>query len=382
MRSRLRAPMPSEEDDARQLLLEEREQERGSDTFDLSPLVAEEAKYGDITEDILQDPEPVDEDLYGVSVASLLRDSRRIAQGHQLGLRASRIAATTATLLATVFVQAYLVYQFKRLITAKTVHRIREIYDEYEVHMYGNFTTLNEHKWHRGTDGHFRSARFSNLPLDKKSEVCQIPLSQPHFLGFILAIWSFTVVIDIRRILFLIDLFLVRTPSDGVTLSTMLAQTGEGHEVVLEGLPVCMKALLLLLILLPRLVLDVVLCWLGTRWLAATDDFADVLLNAMALEFILLLKDLLYTAVVPMRDKFETRTMLVPMRRRMKPSCCSFLGSFAWTVVVALWVVLYMDCLQQVLPGYRWDVHDVCLDFISDMIATGNGRRNHAAKAP
>jgi len=315
---------------------------------------------------LLHDPEPLDEDLYGVGIASLLRDMRWISLGEHVALRTSRISATIFVLLATMCLQVFLVSEFKRLVTAKAVHSIRDLYDSYEVHMYGNWTWINENGKHRGIDGHFRPERFASLSSEKKSAICQIPMSQPLFLGAILAIWSFTVVIDIRKILFLIDLFLIKAPSDGVTLATMLAPTGEGFEMELQGLPFCMKVLLLFFIFVPRLIMDVILCWLGCRWLTATDSFTDVLLNAMALEFILLLKDLVYTASVPMRDKVETRTMLIPMRRKMRPSYCLFLGAFSWIFVVLIWVVVYLQRLQKVLPGYKWDVHSVCVDFIAN----------------
>eukprot|EP00419_Tripos_fusus_P023179 CAMPEP_0172699650 /NCGR_PEP_ID=MMETSP1074-20121228/30342_1 /TAXON_ID=2916 /ORGANISM="Ceratium fusus, Strain PA161109" /LENGTH=43 /DNA_ID= /DNA_START= /DNA_END= /DNA_ORIENTATION= len=40
----------------------------------------------------------------------------------------------------------------------------------------------------------------------------------------------------------------------------------------------------------------------------------------MALEFLLLLKDLFYTAVVPHRDKLETKQMLIPSNKEDEPT--------------------------------------------------------------
>jgi len=47
---------------------------------------------------------------------------------------------------------------------------------------------------------------------------------------------------------------------------------------------------MMFLVLLPRLLMSGVLLWLGCRWLLATPNFADLVLNAVALEFILTLK--------------------------------------------------------------------------------------------
>merc|ERR1712061_268244 len=118
----------------------------------------------------------------------------------------------------------------------------------------------------------------------------------------------------------------------------------------LNGLPQTMKWVLFCLMFLPRLIIDIALIWLGCRWLVATASFSDLLLNAMALEFLLVLKDLFYTAVVPHRDKLETRQMMIPSNKEDEPTYCGYLGSFVWIFVVLCWVYLYVQHLQQVLP--------------------------------
>merc|ERR1719235_170054 len=75
---------------------------------------------------------------------------------------------------------------------------------------------------------------------------------------------------------------------------------GDGvAEKVVNGLTWAVKATILVLVLLPRFVITCALLWLGCRWLAATNDFSDLVLNAVALEFLLMLKELLYHTLVP-----------------------------------------------------------------------------------
>merc|ERR1712190_387168 len=112
-----------------------------------------------------------------------------------------------------------------------------------------------------------------------------------------------TVVIDLREVQFYADLMLIRT--DTVDSVKGMLEEQEANTVVLRGLTMPFKAMLFFTIFLPRILIDLVLLWLGCRWLAATASFSDVLLNAIALEFILLLKDLVYNAVVPRRNQWE-----------------------------------------------------------------------------
>mmetsp|Transcript_3480 Transcript_3480/g.7034 ORF Transcript_3480/g.7034 Transcript_3480/m.7034 type:complete len:349 (-) Transcript_3480:464-1510(-) len=326
-------------------------------------LVPVESEVGDEHDHVKPDPESLSEDLYGAGIAALLRDSLSISQGKSPLLRISRISITTVLLFLTIVLQAFLVWEFKRLVTAYAVHEAREAYDKFETTMYEGHTTQTVNGYRRGIEGHFNPDRFADLTVKEKRGICQIPLSQPWFFGCILAIWSFTVMNDVRKILSLADLLILQTP----TISSLqgMLKKGDGHETTLQGLPAGMKALLLFFMFLPRLAIDGILLWLGCRWLTATDTFTDVLLNAMALEFILLLKDLLYEAVVPMRDKHDTRTMLIPMPGS-RPDAMSFLGTFLLAFVVVAWVCAYILCLQQVLPEYRWDVHRICEDFINE----------------
>merc|ERR1719401_2961347 len=98
-----------------------------------------------------------------------------------------------------------------------------------------------------------------------------------------------------------------------------------------------------------------VLLWLGCRWLAATPNFSDILLNAVALEFILLLKELLYNSMVPARSRRETaNTLILPVENRSPPSLWVLGKSSIWGMVSVAWVLIYIRYLQAVLPQYNW----------------------------
>merc|ERR1719498_931526 len=118
---------------------------------------------------------------------------------------------------------------------------------------------------------------------------------------------------------------------------------------------------------IPRMAITSVLLWIGCRWLLATTDFADLVMNAIALEFILLIKDCLYVALMPARSNIDlSLTKIQPFPKRLSPAWWNFADSFLLLLVAVLWVYLYMRHFQQVLPDYRWDVHDVCVEYIKE----------------
>merc|ERR1719171_1995458 len=95
---------------------------------------------------------------------------------------------------------------------------------------------------------------------------------------------------------------------------------------IIVGLTLPVKLLMLFVVFLPWLASTCFLCWLGCRWLAATNSFGDFIANAMALEFILQFKSLMYYAVCSERTKRDLQTT-----RHLPPSKkedSSFLGYF------------------------------------------------------
>merc|ERR1712232_1326061 len=58
------------------------------------------------------------------------------------------------------------------------------------------------------------------------------------------------------------------------------------HMQEVKGLTCAVKGVLVAIVFLPQILITLFLLWLGSRWLVATADLADLLLNAVALEFV------------------------------------------------------------------------------------------------
>lgn len=121
-------------------------------------------------------------------------------------------------------------------------------------------------------------------------------------------------------------------------------------------------------ILVPRMLVSGVLLWLGCRWLSGTMGFGDVLQNTVTLEFILLLKDLFYHTMAPHHNKVEARnTRIMADVSKQNPNAPVFLGAFAWGIAAIIWVLMYVEFFQQVLPEYNWDIHDACQGYLASV---------------
>lgn len=322
------------------------------------------------------EPDPLTQDLHGLAITSLVRDMNRAVAGSEaLYVRTSRMGVTLVVLIFSMVLQVYLLVQMKTLVTSEAVAEIRSLYDKYEVVMYGSNTSRMEHTpngYKRGIAQYYDPQNFAKLSEEEKDEACRVPLSQPTFFMTILLIWTFIIIADIRKVVSL-GLCLVHKTPTIETMEHAIQPIGDesDQKVLIAGLTRFMKASLACLLFIPRLVVDIVLLWLGCRLLTATLSFSDLLLDAVALEFVLNIHGIIFAAMVPRRNQLETyRTHVMPMSDESPVSAWAFLSTYLWGFAGIFWVLMYMYGLQSVLPDFRWDIQDACSVYLAHLTKT------------
>jgi len=319
-------------------------------------------------------PEPLPEGIYGAMIACYIRETYRLENGLQEGrtFKLIKVGVMTAIAFGALTLQFFLIQETKALVTPEAVISIRETYDAYQKHMYTDIAGV-EHTvpckdgYSRGVIGHFRVENFHTLDKEIKALACRIPLSQPKLTTAIIFIWTLTCVAELRTIMSLWKkLMCVPTgPNELTNLDPDHADDGEGEKEI-KSLS-CMLKTIINIVMISRIGMCSFLLWLGCRWLLATLAFGDLLMNAIALEFILLIRDLFYNTLVPFTLKVDTQQTFVPHEDKVqKPNCSSELGMFGIVMVAASWTYMYMYHLQLVLPDYRWDVHATCKAYLAE----------------
>mmetsp|Transcript_773 Transcript_773/g.1541 ORF Transcript_773/g.1541 Transcript_773/m.1541 type:complete len:574 (-) Transcript_773:27-1748(-) len=321
-----------------------------------------------------------DEDIFGMAIGLWIKDA------HTLGLSEdpyrhtlfwSRIGAHTGLLYFTMTFQVFLLLQISRYVTPTAVDAIRFVYSEYEWRMHGSNMShgyLLAPNLFVGKPEFFNDDHFEDLHKDLKKDVCHVPFSQPLFFVSIIFLWTLTCTSELRKISEIFEQFVIWLPvlqsspagteeEDTTSTGTAKIYQEEGSSQQIQALSWRLKALISLFILLPRFCVAAALLWIGSRWLAATSDFGDLIMNTLALEFILLLKDLVYFAVVPTRTKRDLAAIEVRLPGE-GPSYRAFFGTFLWGIAAVFWAMIYTFWIQQVLPGYKWDVGAPCKDFL------------------
>merc|ERR1719335_918155 len=122
-------------------------------------LESEGGEDGGFMKEIEMESEPLPENVYGLVIASLIRDSHDM---HSHGMiKFFRIIASLSVYLIMFSVQVFLIYSTKQLITPLSVKSIRQQYSQFEQWMYTDAVTGEEFLYNtsngfmRGQDGHF-----------------------------------------------------------------------------------------------------------------------------------------------------------------------------------------------------------------------------------
>jgi hypothetical protein len=359
---------------------------RGSDYEEAYDETDDEELGGPGEKDAVEgDDTPLDEDTFGMALCALTRDTHFLSHGFEAA-RCCRLTTTLLLLFVTIGIQLALLHNTKQYVSAKAVHDIRNAYDIFENAIYlckDENGTVNTARCFETPYGKLRgkpeakpdlatqSARLYAMSDEDQGGACRIPLSQPPFFFLILLIWSLTCLKELRSALNLtMEIFKLKTtPTMLECFEGDAKEDEEGDhisgDVVIIALTWPIK-LFMILLLIVRVATTVYLLWLGCRWLLATNHFADLILNAIALEFILQLKELVHQTLVPARNAKElSMTTIYNANKKMKPGFKEFMGTVSILFIACVWVWYYMYHYQQVLPEYQWDVREVCTKYIA-----------------
>jgi len=325
-------------------------------------------------------PSPLPETMYGLFIASLVRDTAEVDLHGPM--KVARMVIGFALMAMTMSLQVFLLISTKTLITPKSVKEIRKTYGAFEEVMYtdssGVAHTVNStHGYARGIDGYFFPENFEKLSEDEKDLICSVPFSQRLFIFCIIWIWLIRVMQEMRGTMNLLVRFVCLRTTVGTKIHTGhdMRENDDGT-VYVDGLPKCLKAFICIVILVPRVCLSAWVAWVGCRWLSSTLGFNEVLLNALALAFIFELNELIFSATVPYHSKLLVSQTFIPHTSTTEPeNCRTMFGLLIVNILAAALASLWMygplwmgPFAQHVLPDYRWDVAGVCTTYLEKVL--------------
>mmetsp|Transcript_148728 Transcript_148728/g.274612 ORF Transcript_148728/g.274612 Transcript_148728/m.274612 type:complete len:475 (-) Transcript_148728:30-1454(-) len=226
----------------------------------------------------------LDEDIYCAGIYSIIHDTQELfinTDGLSRRINIFRMVFILALLLGNLVGQTALLVWTYIFVVAPSVTKVQQLYQLFHRECYT-------------TEGLFNETSFKTWP--HKVDLCDICFSKFYFMLVCLALWSATMLWEHRKNDDL--LWHLRNINRVEDFARMVERDEDGVERV-KGLTAQVRWVLYLIVIVPKTAINLVLLICGTIWLVATTSFSNMILNAVALEFIINIDELCFGAMVP-----------------------------------------------------------------------------------
>mmetsp|Transcript_48103 Transcript_48103/g.99396 ORF Transcript_48103/g.99396 Transcript_48103/m.99396 type:complete len:370 (+) Transcript_48103:115-1224(+) len=295
----------------------------------------------------------IPEDAYGAGILAIVRDLQVIRAGpwSSEDVQVKVVQASFALLLLSMnlLMQLGLLYFINLFVVGPSVHKIQSQY-------------LHFHERVFDSDGNFLREEWEDY--DGKEDLCQIGMSSPLFYFTVVFLWVLLIVRELRT-----TERLARDIWSMPSCRTSAAMTGEDsdhHVVQVVALTPCVRTLIYFMVILPKMVICCTLMYLGCQWLTATNSFADLVMNSIAMEFVTGVDEALYETLLPVAHRKQVADInFVTYRPRAggrSKEFAAFKRSFIYLLLSTLLVIFYKWLGQTVLPENISDLKEACQD--------------------
>jgi len=265
--------------------------------------------------------------------------------------------------IANLLIQGILLYFIIKLLMMPSLLSTQNIYKEF-------------HDTAFDSDG-FNTDRFSGLSKETKADLCGLALSQMMFLRIILFLWVTNNVGELRdtftKMSGVCNLPYLPDGLDTRLMKRDLEASERDDNIICLNLKG--KVGLISLVFLPKFIIATVLMITGCIWLMAAENIGDLILNSLALAFVVKVDELLAEVFFPRHflEMVSDLAFVLPTKqsadkdKAMQQRAWDFVMC-ALTMATTMGAVEAMIIFQPVVPGYEYDVHTACMDFLNTQV--------------
>lgn len=335
----------------------------------------ESAEKGNVIESI-----DLPEDAYGASMFAIIYDARELMSetdhdAKPWWLNMYRLVYVMLVLLVNYMFQFLMLFWIFTYIVQPAVADVQRVYDQYHAEFFSVEGEFMHEVWNGRTT--FDDARY-------KRNLCHVVFSRFTFLWFVLILWMTQMVIELRNNMTLTaDLFhIAHCPNDKA--EGMIQGTGGGldetdaddDELHVVSLTPIVRWTIVFSIVIPKLLIGFSLTVMGMMWLSSTQSFSDLILNSLALEFVVRIDDNLYSALIPEHFKTDMGRVKLVYEKKQKTlteeihdDWVEWRTATIWLVVIPSFVFVYLKLAQGmpilgVLPYFQNDIAEACAPYL------------------
>lgn len=293
-------------------------------------------------------------DMWGVAIMTLTRDLGDIVSGNHCGKHLVRFLYAFFCAIMNLTLQLVILWYVKKFVVGDSVWHIQGNYAQFHVTAFTKDKVFDPSAWR-------------DLDPVLRDELCSAVITNPMFLGIILFLWVGRMMGEFKACNRLwTDLTNLATiPSAAYSHQCMVERDGN-HQII--GVKCETRFLIYILVLIPKVFIALVLMMIGLQWLTATEGFADLVLNALALGFIADIDENILNFFLPKRcgRALEETKFAYPSKGKKSEDVKlgemvhDYVRNICFFVVAVTIVYLFIGHLQQVLPYFPHDIREHC----------------------
>jgi len=202
-----------------------------------------------------------------------------------------------------------------------------------------------------------------------RTELCQIAMWNRPFYYSVLFCWSLVMMIEIRKSEELIR-HLMAVPICNEPREMLSQDEGDGEQYVV-AFTRWTRFWIFIFVGVPKMGISVILLLLGCEWLSATIQFESLVMNTVAMEFIVQLDEILFEAVLPQTHREDVENIDFLLQRELindleltRRKTKSYRKSLGYLCGLLMFILLYAEYMQDVLPTDIRFINDKCQEVL------------------
>lgn len=312
------------------------------------------------------EPEDIPSDTWGAMVFLVVVDLPDLRAGRAVMEGKVRTLYILLLFIVNIFIQGVLIFFIARLLLLPDMLNTQDVYKTFHNRAFSQ-GVLDE-------DG------FWSMSGSEKKQLCGMALSQHLFVRVILFLWVTTNVAELRdnfaKCAGTVELPRLPEELDTRLMVRDLSQTTGGGEFCIVCLNKSGKVGLFLLVFIPKFIIAIFMTFIGSVWLTTARSIGDLILNSLALAFVVKVDELMAVVFFPQRLQHDvaTLTLMLPANPeekdediRSRNNTWAYFGC-AMIVIGSAALVEVLINFQPVIPNYGTDVAIPCVAYLNKQV--------------
>jgi len=295
-------------------------------------------------------------DMWGVFILIAVEDLGMLLSCKVRAQAVARLFFGFTGLLLNLWLQAVILWYVNKYIVGEAVYQTQTNYKEFHGEVFNVDGSFNETKWHVW-DGPYMA-------------LCNLAMSKVSFTMAVVFMWIARMLGELRETERLArDVWKIKAlGSKPYSEMIMDKRSEEGDQYYVVALSTSGRIFVFLLVIIPKFLITFCLTCIGCRWLCATESFSDLILNALALDFIIGVDEIVYANFAPqhLSEFLESAKMTHEQSEELTSNhesnvICAYVKSVLLMISCMAVSYLYLNNFQQVIPSFPHDIAPHCV---------------------